>query len=61
MVFYTAFNNNSQRDGTLQSKRCLLRVMEMPVIPPKVPALTVVLGIPYCRARHRNDPWKASS
>ena len=43
-------------DAFQGSLRCLVRVLEMLVIPPKQAFLTVVLSIPYCRARHLNDP-----
>ena len=35
--------------------RCFPSVVKMPIIPPKQAFLTVVLSIPYCRARHLND------
>jgi hypothetical protein len=43
-------------DAYLKSKGCLPRVLEMPVIPLKVPALTVVLGILYCVRKHQSNP-----
>ena len=30
-------------------------VLEMPVIPPKQASFTLLVGIPYSRARHLND------
>ena len=42
--------------GTFGSLRCLPRVLEMPVIPPKQASLTLLLSIPYCVGRHLHDP-----
>ena len=48
--------SNAVRGAFHESKGCLPRVLEMPVIPPKQASLTLLTGIPYCVGRHLNDP-----